>query len=49
MNNTYLAAVVKTWPNNFEVHWVLHDIKFKTEKEALQVAQNYIDKIIYGQ
>lgn len=49
LNNTYLAAVVKTWPNNFEVHWVLHDIKFKTEKEALQVAQNYIDKIIYGQ
>lgn len=47
LDNTYLAAVVKTWRNNFEVHWVLYDIKFKTEEEALEVANNYINKVIY--
>jgi len=46
-DNTYLATVIKIWRGNFEVHWILDDIKFKTEEEALEVANNYINKVIY--
>lgn len=46
-SNTYLASVFKITRKKSKLYWLLHDIKFKTEEEALQVAQNYIDKIIY--
>ena len=40
-DQTYLAAVVKTWRNNFEVHWVLHDIKFKNNVFSLEEEKPY--------
>lgn len=46
-DNAYRAAVFIVWRNKFKLHWMLHDITFKTEEEALEVAQNYIDKVIY--
>lgn len=46
-DNVYRAAVFKVWRNKFRLHWMLHEITFKTEEEALEVAQNYIDKVIY--
>lgn len=47
LNDTYLAAVIKVTRTNFNVHWVLHEIEFKSENEALEVANNYINKVIY--
>lgn len=48
LNNTYLATVIKVTRTNFVVHWILDDIKFKSANEALEVANNYINKVIYG-
>lgn len=47
-DNAYRAAVFKVWRNKFILHWMLYDITFKSENEALEVANNYINKVIYG-
>lgn len=49
LNNTYLAAVIKVTRTNFVVHWILDDIKYKAKNDALEVANNYINEVIYGQ
>ena len=48
LNEYYLAVVIKVTRTNFSVYWVLDDIEFKSKNEALEVANNYINKVIYG-